>query len=53
MLAAIARPASPSCSRTYIFDNDRGRRVPRGARPRPCARGVEVRVLIDATGARY
>lgn len=38
---------------TYIFDNDEAGRKVADALGRAVARGVEVRVLIDAIGARY
>jgi cardiolipin synthase len=53
MLDAIASAAKSISLQTYIFDNDRwGKRFVEGL----CAaqaRGVEVRVLIDAVGSRY
>ena len=38
---------------TYIFDNDRAGRMFAEALKRACDRGIEVRLLIDAVGARY
>jgi cardiolipin synthase len=53
MLAAIASAEKTISLLTYIFDNDRwGIRFVE-ALCAACARGVEVRVLIDAVGARY
>ncbi len=53
MLEAIARSEKTVSLLTYIFDNDRwGHRFVE-ALCAARARGVEVRVLIDAVGARY
>ncbi|MDF1551528.1 MAG: phospholipase D-like domain-containing protein, partial [Deferrisomatales bacterium] len=38
---------------TYIFDNDRWGKRFRASRRAAVARAVEVRVLVDAVGARY
>ncbi|HUJ70752.1 MAG TPA: phospholipase D-like domain-containing protein [Verrucomicrobiae bacterium] len=53
MLAAIESAKTSVSLCTYIFDNDAsgGRFV--GALERAVRRGVQVRVLIDAAGARY
>jgi len=53
MLAAIdgARKSVSMC--TYIFDNDRAGAEFAEALKRAVDRGVEVRVIIDAVGARY
>jgi cardiolipin synthase len=53
MLHAIdaAKCSVSICS--YIFDNDRAGKMFLEALVRAVARGVEVRVLIDAVGARY
>jgi cardiolipin synthase A/B len=53
MLAAIEEAAESISLATYIFDNDRAGRAFLEALGRAAARGVEVRVLIDAVGARY
>ncbi len=53
MLDAIASAAKSISLQTYIFDNDRwGKRFVE-ALSATRARGVEVRVLIDAVGSRY
>ncbi|MFZ5722893.1 MAG: phospholipase D-like domain-containing protein [Pseudomonadota bacterium] len=53
MLAAIAGARSTITLCTYIFDNDElGRRVV-AALAAAQARGVQVRVLVDAVGLRY
>lgn len=53
MLAAIASAERSVALCSYIFDNDRaGARVVE-ALAAAVARGVEVRVLLDAVGARY
>ncbi len=53
MLKAIAEARTSISLATYIFDNDAlGRRFAE-ALHEARARGVEVRVLIDAAGARY
>jgi cardiolipin synthase len=53
MLEAIASAEKSVSLMTYIFDNDRwGRRFVE-ALCEARARGVEIRVLIDALGARY
>jgi len=53
MLESIesARDSVALC--TYIFDNDHWGQTFRQALSEAAARGVEVRVLIDAVGARY
>ena len=53
MLAAVefARKSVTLC--TYIFDNDASGRQFGAALARAAARGVAVRVLIDAAGTRY
>ncbi len=53
MLAAIESAKNPSRSGTYIFDNDASGRQFVAALARAVARGVAVRVLIDAAGTRY
>jgi cardiolipin synthase len=53
MLEAIASAEKSVSLQTYIFDNDRwGKRFVE-ALSAARARGVEVRVLIDAVGSRY
>ncbi|MGH9389622.1 MAG: phospholipase D-like domain-containing protein, partial [Vicinamibacteria bacterium] len=53
MLEAIAGAQKSIALLTYIFDNDRwGKRFVE-ALSKARARGVEVRVLVDAVGARY
>jgi len=53
MLAEIEEARESVSLATYIFDNDRAGRAFRDALAAAVARGVEVRVLIDAVGARY
>ncbi len=53
MLEAIASAEKTVSLLTYIFDNDRWGRTFAEALCAARARGVEVRVLIDAVGARY
>lgn len=53
MLDAIAKARSSISLSTYIFDNDEVGRAFAEALGAAARRGVEVRVLIDATGARY
>ena len=53
MLEAIARAERSISLATYIFDNDAAGRLFVDAVAEAAARGVEVRVLIDAVGARY
>jgi cardiolipin synthase len=53
MLAAIHQAAKTIVLSTYIFDNDRNGRRFVEALGAAVARGVQVRVLIDAAGARY
>lgn len=53
MLEAIAAAEASVTLATYIFDNDRAGRAFLDALRAAVARGVEVRVLIDAVGARY
>jgi len=53
MLAAIEQARVSITLATYIFGNDRVGRAFRDALVRAQARGVEVRVLIDAAGERY
>jgi cardiolipin synthase A/B len=53
MLAAIREAKSTIGLSTYIFDNDRNGRLFVEALGQAVARGVQVRVLIDAAGARY
>lgn len=53
MIAAIDEAESTVALQTYIFDDDvEGRKVV-DALARAVARGVEVRVLIDAIGSKY
>ena len=53
MLEAIEAAHSSVCLSTYIFDSDRtGRRFVEALRA-AAARGVDVRVLVDAMGERY
>jgi cardiolipin synthase len=53
MIEAIDRAASSVTLAAYIFGNDRSGTKIREALGRAKARGVEVRVLIDAVGAQY
>ena len=53
MLAAIESAKKSVTLCTYIFDNDASGRQFAAALARAVARGVAVRVLIDAAGARY
>jgi cardiolipin synthase A/B len=53
MLAAIREARSTIGLSTYIFDNDRNGRLFVEALGQAVQRGVQVRVLIDAAGARY
>lgn len=53
MLAAIESAKTSISLATYIFDNDPSGRQFVAALGRAVARGVAVRVLIDAAGARY
>jgi cardiolipin synthase len=53
MLAAIHEARNTIGLSTYIFDNDRNGRVFVEALRQAVERGVRVRVLIDAAGARY
>lgn len=53
MLAAIEGAQRTVSLSTYIFDHDRAGRLFRDALRGAVERGVEVRVLIDAVGARY
>ncbi len=53
MLEAIGEAKNTICLSTYIFDNDRSGRLFVEALRKAVARGVRVRVLIDAAGARY
>jgi len=53
MLEAIDGAKSAIGLSTYIFDNDRNGRQFAAALGRAVERGVRVRVLIDAAGARY
>ena len=53
MLAAIASAQKSVSLATYIFDNDATGRKFAEALGRAVQRGVQVRVLIDAAGARY
>ena len=53
MIAAIDGAKRSIALMTYIFDNDRVGKMFVEALQRAVQRGVEVRVLIDAIGARY
>ena len=53
MLAAIDDAARTVALSTYIFDNDAAGKRFQGALAEAVARGVEVRVIVDAVGARY
>jgi cardiolipin synthase A/B len=53
MLEAIESAETSIVLLTYIFDNDRWGRRFVDALSRARSRGVEVRVLVDAVGARY
>jgi cardiolipin synthase len=53
MLAAIEAATRTISLSTYIFDNDRCGAQFAAALGRAVARGVQVRVLIDAAGAHY
>ncbi len=53
MLESIESAQASVALCTYIFDNDRWGKAFRQALSDAAARGVEVRVLIDAVGARY
>ena len=53
MLAAIEAATKTISLATYIFDRDRSGRQFAAALGRAVARGVQVRVLVDAAGARY
>lgn len=53
MLAVISEAKRSILLETYIFDNDEIGRQFVGALGDAVARGVEVRVLVDAVGARY
>lgn len=53
MLAAIRGAVRSVALGTYIFDNDQAGRMFADALADAVARGVEVRVLIDAVGSHY
>jgi cardiolipin synthase A/B len=53
MLAAIEKAEHSVSLATYIFDNDRAGNAFLAVLQGAVQRGVEVRVLIDAVGARY
>jgi cardiolipin synthase A/B len=53
MLAAIDGATRSVALSSYIFDNDAAGNRFLEALERACHRGVEVRVLVDAVGARY
>lgn len=53
MLRAIDAASDSVCLSTYILDNDQVGKTFLDAFRRALARGVEIRVLIDALGARY
>jgi len=53
MLAAIDQAERSVSLSTYIFDNDRAGALFAEALERAVKRGVEVRVIVDAVGARY
>lgn len=53
MVEAIDAATDTVVMCTYIFDNDRAGAILQGAIERAIARKVEVRIIIDAMGARY
>jgi cardiolipin synthase len=53
MIAAIDAAKHSVALSTYIFDNDRAGAMFADALERAVQRGVEVRVIVDAMGARY
>jgi cardiolipin synthase len=53
MLAAMESAKISISLATYIFDNDQSGKLFIGALGRAVKRGVAVRVLVDAAGARY
>lgn len=53
MLSAIDQAEKSISLASYIFDNDRAGQEFVSALSRARSRGVEVRVLVDAVGARY
>jgi cardiolipin synthase len=53
MIAAIDSAVGTVGLTSYIFDHDRAGRMFAGALERAVERGVDVRVLVDAVGARY
>jgi cardiolipin synthase A/B len=53
MIGAIDGARKSVALATYIFDNDRTGRTFCDALARAVGRGVEVRVIVDAVGARY
>lgn len=53
MIKAIDRSTQSVALSSYLFDNDRAGRMFLEALARAVARKIEVRVLIDAVGARY
>ncbi len=53
MLAAIDRASRSVALSTFIFDRDKTGQTFADALSRAARRGVQVRVLIDAVGARY
>lgn len=53
MVQAIREARRTVALSTYIFDHDRAGRLFADALEAAVARGVEVRVLVDAVGARY
>jgi cardiolipin synthase len=53
MLAAIDQARDTVLLSTFLFDNDRAGHRFADAMAAAVARGVEVRVLVDAVGARY
>ena len=53
MLAAVDSAQTSVALMTYIFDNDAAGRLFAEALGRAVQRGLQVRVLVDAVGARY
>lgn len=53
MISAIDQATTSVALSTYIFDNDAAGNAFFDALERAVARGVQVRVLVDAVGARY
>lgn len=53
MIQAINQAKHSIAMQSYIFDHDRAGLAVTQALKEACARGVEVRVLIDSVGSRY